>query len=207
MALTVGYAPDFATVATAESLAVLDAHTRARLAVRSRVRVEAGFEARPGEKLDGRGEIMEEEPLTDSVPLFVKGSASARGMFLVAVAADSMAPRIPAAMTVVAADAPSWIAQPPVSQGQWWYAVGVSTAYAREYVAWDEAERHARQTLALNAGARLRSMASGADEDDMSVLQVTTTVDVESVSVVSRWRDASNCYVLVRGRILAVRTR
>lgn len=203
----VGYAPDFSTTATAESLAVLDAAARARLSVRMLIRVDAGFEASPGERLDSRGEISEEAPLVDSFPVFVRGAASTRGMYLVAAGADSTAPRMPSAMVTLGLETPPWIGQPPGTDGDWWYGVGVSTAYAREYFSWDEAERHARQTLALNAGARLRSMMSGADDDDSAVMQVSTAVEVESVSVVSRWRDAGNCYVLVRGRIVAVRSR
>jgi hypothetical protein len=203
----VGYAPDFMTSTTAESLAVVDAHLRARLSARMRIRVDAGFEARPGEWFDTRGEISEEEPLVDSVPLFMKGSTSARGMYLVAAGLDSAAPRVPAAMVTLGATLPSWLEHPPASEGEWWYGVGISTAYAREYVSWDAAERHARQTLAFNAGARLRSMMAGTEEQEMSVMEVSTAVEMEAVSVVSRWRDAGNCYVLVRGRILAVRGR
>ncbi len=110
-------------------------------------------------------------------------------------------------MVTLGAEIPPWIEHPPATDGEWWYGVGVSTAYAREYFSWDEAERHGRQTLALNAGARLRSVMRGTDEDDSAVMQVSTAVEMESVSVVLRWRDTGNCYVLVRGRILAVRGR
>lgn len=203
----VGYAPDYATTTTAESLAVLDAHARARLSARMRVSVDAGFESRPGEWLDSRGEISEEIPLVDSVPLWVMGRASTRGMFLLAMGADSTAASISASMVVLGASPPPWLEQPPASDGEWWYGVGVSTAYVREYVSWDEAERHARQTLALNAGAQLRSLTAGTEEEEMAVLQVSTAVEMESLSVLSRWRDASNCYALVRGRVLQVRSR
>lgn len=172
-----------------------------------RIRVDAGFESRPGEWLDSRGEISEEEPLADSVPLFVKGSASARGMYLVAAGADSTAARMPSTVVTLGSELPPWLEHPPRTDGEWWYGVGVSTAYAREYFSWDEAERHARQTLALNAGARLRSMMTGTEEQETAVVQVSTAVEMESVTVMSRWRDAGNCYVLVRGRIVAVRSR
>lgn len=205
--LTVGYAPAYSTAAAAESVAVIDAHARARLASRMRLVVEKGFEAVPGEQLESQGEDSQETPLADSFPVFVKGSVTLGGMHVVAVTPDSTGPGLPSGLVTLGAEPPGWIQVPPSTDGDWWYAVGVSTAYYREYYGWDEAERHGRQTLALNAGARLRSLMEQTEEEQRAVLQVSTAVELGSVSVVSRWRDANNCYVLVRGRVLAVRTR
>lgn len=205
--LTVGYSPAYSTVTAADSVAMLDAQARARLASRMSLVVEKGFETIPGESMDTRGEDSQEVPLADSFPVFLKGSATVGGMHVVAVTPDSTGPVLPNGLVTLGPEPPGWIQVPPSTDGDWWYAVGVSTAYFREYYGWDEAERHGRQTLALNAGARLRSLTEQTEEEQRAVLQVSTAVELGSVSVVSRWRDANNCYVLVRGRVLAVRTR
>lgn len=205
--LTVGYSPAYSTRSAADSAGLVDAQARARLGSRMRLVVETGFETIPGESMDSRGEDSQETPLADSFPVFLKGSVTIGSMHLVAVTADSLSPSLPGGLVTLGTTPPEWIQVPPPTDGEWWYAVGVSTAYFREYYGWDEAERHGRQTLALNAGARLRSLMEQTEEEQRAVLQVSTAVEMGSVSVVSRWRDANNCYVLVRGRVLAVRPR
>ena len=205
--VTVGYSRGYMSAAESESVAVEDGLNRAWLMEKVRITVGAAFQSGSGDPLASQGERSREEPLGVGVPLFPKGGAATQGMYVVALRPDSVAPSLSTTMVALPATPPAWLTTPPPPDGEWSYAIGVSAAFYREETAWDEAERNARRNLALNAGVRVSGLTAKDSDDDLQVLHFTADVTMEKLSVVARWRDGNSCYVLVRGRIVAVQSR
>jgi len=98
---------------------------------------------------------------------------------------------------------PDWISNPPrVSSGT--AVVGIARSTFREELGWQEAEENGLRQLAAAAMSELRGLQRSTSEAQEGV--VTSRVDavLESVVVLARWRDGSNCFVLMRAVAIPV---
>lgn len=199
-AVGVGFAPAWRTAAVAESAAVANGREALRAARRVRIGWDAAFQAGMGVSLTAMGERVREEaldPPIDSVRLLA--TVEAQGMRLVLVGdPERRLPSVRAEALVSPGRAPRWIRSPPSEPGVL-YAVGVAAVTFREEIGWQEAERHGRLQLAAGGGTAVRALEQGAGAAAVSVLDLRAAAVLSEVHVIARWRDATTCFVLMRG--------
>lgn len=198
----VGYAPRYETRALSESLSVADGAERLRAYRRVRVRDEQAFVASAGSALEHVAEVVRLEPMHDAIPARALAYAE-RGTMALALVGPERGPVVRAGEVSLSVRAPSWVRNPPRGNAGT-VVVGIARATYREELGWQEAEENGLRQLAAVAASELRGLQRSTPGVQESVVSSRAEAVLESVVVLARWRDGSNCFVLMRGLAMPI---
>ncbi len=201
--LAVGYAPAYGD--TSYSIREGIAHAQGTLRVSRAVRIRSEYlqETLRDGNIAFRGELYVEDTLSSTVDSVVVSDTAWVGTMVVLLTG-----RTPVAVSrrrvPMPSTAPAWVTALPKSE-QGAFSVGTARAEFDEHVAWKEAERRARRSLAFSAKTSIRSATDvRTGESSNAAIIASTAADVRNLEVRERWSDKHAVYVLVHARVTAL---
>jgi hypothetical protein len=199
--LAVGYAPVYGDTTLSIREAIDNASASLRVSSAVRVRAEYLQEVLTNGSVAYRGESYAEDTLASAPDAVTALDTVLAGRMLLVLAGTSLPTTIVKRLLAPAREPPAWVASTPIDAGGGAYAVGTASAHFEEQLAWKEAERQARRSLAFAAVTQMRSrLESRTGGSSDGALIASTSTELRHVQVLERWRDERRIFVLVHAR-------